>query len=114
MAHGSLYLKLTIVGNCLFALLSLLGSLFALRTRNPAAYPLGIVMLVFPLAFYLTHTSLRYRFPMDPIMQVLAVFAVVFALPRGAGRFGAGEAAAAGGSSASPPEVSESFVSVLR
>ena len=108
------YLKLTIVGNCLFTLLSLLGALFACRTRSPAACPLGMVMLVFPLAFYLTHTSLRYRFPMDPIMLVLAVFAVVYALSPVARRFAAGEAAAPEGSSASPPEVSESFVSVLR
>jgi hypothetical protein len=54
--------------------------LFAYRTRGAVAHPLAIVMLVFPLAFYLTHTSLRYRFPMDPVMLVLAVSAVGYAL----------------------------------
>ena len=107
-------LKLAIAGNCLFSLLALLGALFACRTRNPAAYPLGMAMLVFPLAFYLTHPSLRYRYPLVPIMLVLAVFAVVYALSPVARRFAAEEAAAPEGSSASPPEVSESFVSVLR
>jgi 4-amino-4-deoxy-L-arabinose transferase-like glycosyltransferase len=74
------YLRLTIIFNCVFALLSWLGMLFVYRTRAAAANPLGIVMLIFPLAFYLTHTSLRYRFPMDPVMVVLAVFAVAYAL----------------------------------
>lgn len=74
------YLKLTIIFSCVFALLSWLGTLFAHRTRNPAFIPLGIVMMIFPLAFYLTHTSLRYRFPMDPVMVVLAVSAVAYML----------------------------------
>jgi len=33
---------------------------------------------VFPLIFYVTHSSLRYRFPMDPIMMVLAAFGVAY------------------------------------
>jgi dolichyl-phosphate-mannose-protein mannosyltransferase len=70
------YAKLTVVFSCMFALLSWLGMLFAYRARSAAADPLAIVMMIFPLAFYLTHTSLRYRFPMDPVMLVLAVFAV--------------------------------------
>jgi hypothetical protein len=74
------YLRLTIVFSCVFALLSWMGLLFAYRTAHRAANPLGIVMLFFPLAFYLTHTSLRYRFPMDPIMLILSVFAVAYAV----------------------------------
>ena len=35
-----------------------------------------MVLLIFPLVFYLTHSSLRYRFPMDPIMLILAAGAV--------------------------------------
>lgn len=74
------YMRLTILFSCVFALLSWLGILLAYRTRSAAANPLGIVMMIFPLAFYLTHTSLRYRFPMDPVMLVLSVFAVAYAL----------------------------------
>src|ERR1700693_5598228 len=70
--HAPLYLKAVIIGNCLFSLLSLLGALFAFRSQNNAATMFASVMLVFPLVFYFTHTSLRYRFPMDPIMMVLA------------------------------------------
>lgn len=109
------YLKLIIVGNCLFALMSLLGALFACRTRNPAAYPLGMVMLVFPLAFYLTHTSLRYRYPMDPIMQVLAVFAVVYTVSPMARRSRTAEDQPALVSNpASRPAIPENAVSYLR
>lgn len=108
------YLKLAIVNNCVFALLAWLGALLACRTRNVAAYPLGMVMLVFPLAFYLTHTSLRYRYPMDPIMQVLAVFAVVYAVSPAARRSAAEEAAAPGGYRDDRAEVSAGVVPVLR
>jgi hypothetical protein len=80
------YMKLTIVFSCVFSLLSWLGMLFAYRARSAAANPLAIVMLIFPLTFYLTHTSLRYRFPMDPIMLVLAVFAVAYTVSPAARR----------------------------
>jgi len=70
------HMKLLIFHNCLFVLLSLMGALLAYRARNPASYPLVIVTLIYPLAFYLTHTDQRYRYPMYPVIQVLAVFAV--------------------------------------
>jgi hypothetical protein len=35
-----------------------------------------MVLLIFPLVFYVTHSSLRYRFPIEPIIVVLAVSAV--------------------------------------
>jgi hypothetical protein len=38
----------------------------------PEAAPFGMVLLIFPMVFYLTHASPRYRFPMDPILVVLA------------------------------------------
>jgi 4-amino-4-deoxy-L-arabinose transferase-like glycosyltransferase len=81
-AHAPLSLKATIIGNCLFSLLSLLGALFAYRSQNYAVNMFASVMLVFPLVFYFTHTSLRYRFPMDPIMDVLAVYAIAYPLSR--------------------------------
>ena len=65
-----------------FSLLSLLGVLFAYRSGNYAAYPFAWVMLVFPLMFIVTHTSQRYSFPMSPIMQILAAYAVVYPLTR--------------------------------
>jgi len=75
------FMKLTLVWNCLFSLLSFAGALFAYRARSELALPFGSVMLMFPVVFYVTHTSGRYRYPMDPIMTVLTVFA--FAYPLG-------------------------------
>jgi len=73
--------RLGIVGNCIFPLLSLLGVLFAYREQNESAVPLALVMIFFPLVFYMTHASTRYRHPMDPIMLVLAVYALAYPVP---------------------------------
>jgi hypothetical protein len=66
------YLRAFIILNVFFPVLTLLGALFARRWGSDDALAYFIVLLVFPLVFYLTHSSLRYRFPMDPIMMVLA------------------------------------------
>jgi hypothetical protein len=73
-------MRLTIIWNCLFSLLSFAGALFAYRARSQAALPFASVMLMFPLVFYVTHTSGRYRYPMDPIMGILTVFAIAYPL----------------------------------
>jgi hypothetical protein len=58
------------------SLLCLLGTLFASRARHPETFLFAVVPLVFPLVFYLTHASARYRFPIDPILLILATAAV--------------------------------------
>jgi len=72
------YLKAFIVLNFLLSLFTMLGALFAYRDRRTEAIPYVAVILVFPLIFYLTHSSLRYRFPMDPVMMVLAAYGVAY------------------------------------
>ena len=74
------YIKLTLVWNLLFSLLSFVGALFVHRTRNEYALPFTSFMLFFPVVFYVTHTSGRYRYPMDPIMGLLTVFAIAYPL----------------------------------
>ena len=76
------FLKATLVWNCLFSVLSFAGALFAHRARSEAALPFAAVMLMFPVVFYVTHTNGRYRYPMDPIMGILCVFAIVYPLSR--------------------------------
>ncbi len=76
--HVPLKVKLIIFGDSVFPLLSLMGVLFAYRSNNEAAGPLASVMLFFPLIFYITHSSSRYRHPIDPVMVVLAVYAVAY------------------------------------
>jgi hypothetical protein len=72
------YLKAFVVLNLLFSVFTLLGALFVNRTKPLDAFPYLMVLLIFPLVFYVTHSSLRYRFPMDPIMMVLAAFGVAY------------------------------------
>jgi hypothetical protein len=75
-ATSTLFGKAVMTFNCLLSLLSLLGVLYAHRSRHADAAPYGMVLLIFPLVFYLTHSSQRYRFPMDPIVVVLAASSV--------------------------------------
>ena len=71
-ANASLEVKAYLLFNTLLPLLCLLGALYAYRAGLPEAAPFALVLLIFPLVFYLTHSSPRYRFPMDPIIVVLA------------------------------------------
>ena len=71
-----LYVKAFLFMNVLLSLFTMLGALFAYRSRPVETFPYAMVLLIFPLIFYLTHSSLRYRFPMDPIMMVLAAYGV--------------------------------------
>jgi hypothetical protein len=86
-SYSPYYLKLFMILNVLLSLFTLLGALFAYRTGRPEAFPYAMVLLVFPLVFYLTHASLRYRFPMDPIMMVLAAYGVAQSFAYLRGRF---------------------------
>lgn len=65
-----------------FPLTTLIGLLFAYRAGSPRATPFAIVLAVFPLVYYITHSALRYRNPIDPVMTVLTAFAVVYFFSR--------------------------------
>jgi hypothetical protein len=73
-------LRLTQIYEVSFSLLAFLGALLAFRTRNPEAAPYALVILSYPALFYVTHGSGRYRHPIDPILTVLAVFAITCAI----------------------------------
>ncbi len=88
--HAAARVRATLISNCLFSLLALLGVLFAYRAQNEAAVPFGMVLVVFPMIYYFTHTDLRYRFPMDTLMDVLAVYAIAYPLSKLAERRYAG------------------------
>lgn len=76
--YAPLHVKAFIVQNFLLSLFTFLGTLFAYRANPGKAFPFAMVVLVFPIVFYLTHSSLRYRFPMDPIMVVLAAYGLYY------------------------------------
>jgi 4-amino-4-deoxy-L-arabinose transferase-like glycosyltransferase len=72
--HLPTYYKFILVSNILFSLLSLLGVLLAYRKHSEWGIPFASIVLIFPMVFYITHPSQRYRFPMDPILTVLTIY----------------------------------------
>lgn len=75
-----LYLKALFIPNLLMILFSWWGAVKSVLTRRPAALLFSIVLLIFPLPYYLTHALVRYRFPIDPIITVLGVYGLTCAL----------------------------------
>jgi len=55
----------------------LLGLAGARRSLSLASLPLLNVIVVFPVVYYVTHTTPRYRHPIDPIIVLLAAYALV-------------------------------------
>jgi hypothetical protein len=53
----------------------MLGAAVLFFRRNAYAFPLAAYPVVFPLLYYVTHTSLRYRHPIDPIALLLTAVA---------------------------------------
>jgi hypothetical protein len=51
------------------------GLVLALRRNAVDALPVALCVVVFPVPYYLTHTSLRYRHPIDPMLTLFAVYA---------------------------------------
>ena len=63
--------------NFLVALGAVTGMVVLSSRRSVYALPLAAIPLIYPLVYYATHTSLRYRHPIDPVLLILV--AVTFA-----------------------------------
>ena len=48
------------------------GLAIAFRRKVPAAGLFGIILLVYPLPYYLTHPDMRYQHPIQPLLAILA------------------------------------------
>jgi len=73
---GDALAKLLLIWNAAFFAAMLVG-LFRLYLRQRTyLVPLAIFPTIFPITFYLTHTSLRHRHPIDPVMCVLIALAL--------------------------------------
>jgi hypothetical protein len=57
--------------------LALLGLRRTIKNRPAAALPLALVLLAFPLIYYVTTPQAHYRHPVGPLLVVLAVYAFV-------------------------------------
>ncbi len=54
---------------------ALLGIAVLVRRCSEYAFPLAVYPLIFPFLYYVTHTSLRYRHPIDPVVLLLTAIA---------------------------------------
>jgi len=59
------------------SVLAFAGLRRAFRQGNTHASLYGVLLFSVPLLFYVTHSNIRYRHPMDPYLILLATFAVV-------------------------------------
>ena len=73
---NSLWLRLILLCNDVAPLCAFLGIIVLLATKNTYALPLVAIPIIFPLLYYVTHTSLRYRHPIDPVVLLLAAIGV--------------------------------------
>lgn len=74
LSDDPLYVKALLCWNALFVALCLLGAVTMRRSRNPAAPPYLFALLVYPLTYYVTCSLVRYRFPMEFIVAILAAY----------------------------------------
>lgn len=58
------------------------------QERNGSSLPIFILLLIFPLVYYITHPGFRYRRPLDPVLVVLAMIAFSRFFVRLAARLG--------------------------
>jgi 4-amino-4-deoxy-L-arabinose transferase-like glycosyltransferase len=80
LPHAPPSIRAILLSDYLFTLLALTGLLFARRADPVRSAPLWVLCLFFPLVYYITHTSLRYRHPIDPAMTILVVYAIAYPL----------------------------------
>jgi hypothetical protein len=71
--------------NIALSLLMLWGMIWLARRRSTYTVPLAVFPLIYPWAYYLTLALPRYRFPIDPIIVLLAGVGAL-ALARSSGR----------------------------
>jgi Dolichyl-phosphate-mannose-protein mannosyltransferase len=73
--EAELLVKILIVCAALSGLGALGGIIVLALRHSPYTIPLAVFPIVFPLIYYITHTSIRYRHPIEPIVLLLTAIA---------------------------------------
>jgi 4-amino-4-deoxy-L-arabinose transferase-like glycosyltransferase len=72
--------RLTFIFNIVIAIGGWMGVWLLVRRRSECAIPFLVFLVFYPSVYYLTHSTLRYRHPIDPALMVLTTFCVAAAL----------------------------------
>jgi hypothetical protein len=68
-------IRLILVGNLVSSVGALAGLVVLFARRSVYAIPLAAYPVLFPILYYVTHTSLRYRHPIDAVLLLLTAVA---------------------------------------
>jgi 4-amino-4-deoxy-L-arabinose transferase-like glycosyltransferase len=68
--------RIVLIGNFLAAFGTVAGIVVLILRRSIYAFPLAAIPVVYPLVYYATHASLRYRHPIDPVLLILVAIGV--------------------------------------
>jgi 4-amino-4-deoxy-L-arabinose transferase-like glycosyltransferase len=60
----------------LISLLAFAGIGRAIHDRRVGVYPLSILVVVFPGIYYLTHSDLGFRHPIDPVIVIFLIYGI--------------------------------------
>ena len=69
--------RVLLLWNSISFVLALVGLARLYHQRRTFFIPIAVFPLVFPLTFYMAHTSLRHRHPCDPTLAILMAVALV-------------------------------------
>jgi dolichyl-phosphate-mannose-protein mannosyltransferase len=67
----SAWIRVIFALNLLTAIGGAIGIIMLWSKRSTYAFPAAVFVVVVPLVYYVTHSSLRYRHPIDPILLML-------------------------------------------
>ena len=63
-----------VVTYSLLSFFAFIGLGWAIHDKCDGAIPFALVLLFFPAVYYLTHSDMGFRHPIDPLMVILAVY----------------------------------------
>jgi len=70
----SLLVRIIVLCNLVLSLGTFLGIVLLVRSKSSSALPIAVFPVLYPVIYYVTHASLRYRHPIDPLLVFLTMF----------------------------------------